>query len=489
MAQRWHTLWFLMALVCAVIALPLKATAQTAPPPAPAAPPVSADRAELQTLLDILQNDSKRQILIEALKETVNNAKTTTEKAPPALPESITQRIIQALEHTFRTHIINTQKSVFATLDSTIDWVLRGSMASLLACALVIGARMLRKQRRTPPPTTNTPWIKRLTLTPQGTQTALWVRLVLLITSETIVWLIALSVFSYGWIGFPNFDVLSNPLFVHVLIKTFYAAVIVFGLLVLWVFANNVIMGSLDKMGDKDSAHKKRISTFLMIAHNALRIALIITGIMMLLDVMGIDITPIWASVGVFGLAIGFGAQKLVRDIINGIFIQLESAFYEGDVVQVGGIMGTVDRITVRSVAMRDLQGTYHIIPFSEVTTVSNYTRDFAYHVGVFGVAYKEKIPLVKAALQKAFDQLLESEYKNDILDSLALDGIVNLADSAVEIRTRIKTKAGMQWAVGRLYTELVKNVLDENGIDIPFPHRHVIVAPDTPNNLPKKTT
>ena len=140
------------------------------------------------------------------------------------------------------------------------------------------------------------------------------------------------------------------------------------------------------------------------------------------------------------GLAIGFGAQKLVQDIISGVFIQLENAMNVGDVVGAGGITGVVERLTLRSVSLRDLSGVYHIIPFSSVDAVSNYMRTFSFHVEEVGIAYKENVSDGKAAMQEAFDRLMQTEHKPDILAPLEMHGVTGLGDSAVLIRARIKT-------------------------------------------------
>lgn len=233
-----------------------------------------------------------------------------------------------------------------------------------------------------------------------------------------------------------------------------------------------------------------RTRTLLGLLRNAFTIAVVTVGLMTMLSELGVDIAPLVAGAGVIGLAIGFGAQKLVQDIITGIFIQLENAINEGDVVGVGSVTGGVEKLTIRSVSLRGLDGVLHIIPFSAVDAVSNYTRHFAYHVADIGVGYAEKIPAVKAAMTMAFDRLTEGEHGASILAPLEMHGVVALGDSAVTIRARIKTKPGAQWAVGRAYTEHVKEVLDERGIEIPFPHREIKLPKDLLKSLdlPPKT-
>ncbi|MFP3341022.1 mechanosensitive channel protein [Halomonas sp. SIMBA_159] len=215
-----------------------------------------------------------------------------------------------------------------------------------------------------------------------------------------------------------------------------------------------------------------RAKTLLSLFRNALAIAMVtITG-MILLSEIGINIGPLIAGAGVLGLAIGFGAQKLVQDVITGVFIQVENAMNTGDVVTVGGVTGTAERLSIRSVGIRDLSGTYHIVPFSSVDTVSNYMREYGNHVGEYGIGYNESIDEAIEQLQLAFEDLKASEeHGQKLLADLTVAGVTALADSSVNIRVVIKTTPGDQWAVGRAYNRLVKLRFDAAGIEIPFPH------------------
>jgi moderate conductance mechanosensitive channel len=214
-----------------------------------------------------------------------------------------------------------------------------------------------------------------------------------------------------------------------------------------------------------------REKTLLNLFKNAFTIALVVFGTMLALAQIGVNIAPLLAGAGVVGLAIGFGAQKLVQDIITGIFIQFENIMNEGDVVAVGNWSGVVEKLTIRSVTIRDLNGTVHLIPFSSVDQVSNMMRGFSYHVAEFGVAYDSNIDVVKAAMQEAFERLMQTEHKDEILDELDMQGITAFRDSAITVRARIKTLPGKQWGTGRRYSELVKTVFAERGIEIPYPH------------------
>lgn len=230
-----------------------------------------------------------------------------------------------------------------------------------------------------------------------------------------------------------------------------------------------------------------REKTLLTIFRNATAIAIIVMTLMIVLSEIGINIGPLLAGAGVLGLAIGFGAQKLVQDVITGVFIQMENAINAGDVVTANGLTGVAEKLTIRSLGLRDLSGTYHVIPFSSVDTVSNYMREFAYHVGEYGVAYREDTDEVVVKLREAFAELMaDDEYRESILcDELEVHGVTALADSSVNIRVRIKTLPGSQWAVGREYNRLVKRHLDAAGIEIPFPHLTLYFGEDKQGNAP----
>ncbi|MEM6973393.1 MAG: mechanosensitive ion channel domain-containing protein [Pseudomonadota bacterium] len=221
-----------------------------------------------------------------------------------------------------------------------------------------------------------------------------------------------------------------------------------------------------------DRSPTAREQTLLTLLKNAGTIAIVVITLMFSLSEIGIDIAPLIASAGVLGLAIGFGAQKMVQDIITGIFIQFENAINVGDVITVGGTTGTVEKLTIRSVSLRDLHGVFHVIPFSSVDMVSNYMRSFAYHVADLGIAYREDIDAGRAVMQRCFDAMrADPEWRHKISGDLEWFGVQELGDSAVVLRARVRTTPGTQWGVGRQYNELLKKACDAEGIEIPFPH------------------
>ncbi len=235
---------------------------------------------------------------------------------------------------------------------------------------------------------------------------------------------------------------------------------------------------------DFGSAPSSRETTLLSLLRNAATIALIIITLMFVLAEIGLNIGPLLASAGVLGLAIGFGAQKMVQDIITGVFIQFENAMNVGDVVSLGGTTGTVEKLTIRSVSLRDLQGAFHIIPFSSVDMVTNYMRDFAYFVCDMGVGYRENVAEVKDAMFDAFEELKNDPAQSgNIIADMEWFGLNSFGDSAIVLRSRIKTKPGTQWGVGRAYNAICKRIFDERDIEIPFPYRTFVMGESKEGN------
>ncbi|GGF06104.1 mechanosensitive ion channel [Stappia taiwanensis] len=224
------------------------------------------------------------------------------------------------------------------------------------------------------------------------------------------------------------------------------------------------------KLNPRGRLPTSREKTLFGLFRNAFSIVLVVMVALLTLSELGVNIGPLIAGAGVFGLAISFGSQKLVQDIINGAFIQFENAMNEGDVVTLGGVTGTVENLTIRSVRLRDLDGTAHVIPFSTVDRIANFMRGYAYHVAAIGVAYDSDIGQVKRAMETAFERLKKEEIGVQILEPLEMHGVTTFGDSAITVRARIKTVPGSQWAVGRAYNEKIKAVFDEEGIEIPFP-------------------
>lgn len=239
-------------------------------------------------------------------------------------------------------------------------------------------------------------------------------------------------------------------------------------------FLNTVLQRSIEKAAKSDEK-KSRAKTLLPLIRNTLGIVIGLLVVLSVLAELGVNIGPLLAGAGVLGLAVGFGAQTLVKDIITGLFIVLEGIIRIDDVVEVAGRAGAVERITIRTIVLRDLAGDQHTIPWSSVDTVRNMTMLFSVAMIECGVAYREDVQEVKGHLKDLCDWFAtESEFKDKILEEPLIDGVTGLGDSAVVLRVRIKTQPGEHWALTRAFNERMKEVFDENDIEIPFPH-HVV--------------
>ncbi len=219
----------------------------------------------------------------------------------------------------------------------------------------------------------------------------------------------------------------------------------------------------------------KRIQTLINIFVRVVYIVLFGVGLTTILSALGINIGPIITAAGIFGLAISFGAQNLVRDIINGFFIILENQVRTGDVAVINGTGGLVESINLRTIVLRDLQGIVHIFPHGIITSLSNLTKDWSAAVFDIGVAYKEDPDRVSAVIKEVADDLRNDDYfRWLILEPVEIFGVDSFGDSSVVIKARIKTKPIKQWEVGREFRKRLKKAFDKNGIEIPFPHRSV---------------
>ncbi|RCX32052.1 mechanosensitive ion channel domain-containing protein [Thioalbus denitrificans] len=229
-----------------------------------------------------------------------------------------------------------------------------------------------------------------------------------------------------------------------------------------------------------------RTRTLMSVARNALLVVVSVVSVLMILSELGINIAPLLAGAGVVGLAVGFGAQKLVQDVITGVFILFQDLMAVGDVVKLGDRAGVVEAISIRSVRLRDLTGTVHTIPFSAIDTVSNLTRDFSFYVFDVGVAYREDVDQVMDLLRAVGDELqADPAFAPLILEPLEVLGVDAFADSAVMIKARIKTVPLKQWSVGREFNRRMKHRFDAEGIEIPFPHLSVYFGADKEGKAP----
>lgn len=237
----------------------------------------------------------------------------------------------------------------------------------------------------------------------------------------------------------------------------------------------NYLLKKSEEEGEPPSESEKRIETIVRLVKQAALLALWLTIILIILREFGIEIGPIIASAGIVGLAVGFGAQNLVRDFISGFFIILENQLRVGDVAVVNGTGGLVEKINFRTIVLRDLGGTVHIFPNGTVTTLSNLTNEWSAYIFDIGVAYKENTDRVIEVMEKVGQTMIEdAEFGSLMLEPPEIFGVDKFGDSAVIIKGRIKTRPIRQWFVGREFLRRIKQAFDENNIEIPFPHRTI---------------
>lgn len=215
-----------------------------------------------------------------------------------------------------------------------------------------------------------------------------------------------------------------------------------------------------------------RLHTIGGLVQNAVNVLVISAAALMILEELGVNITPLLTAAGIGGLAVGFGAQNLVRDVISGFFLILEDQIHVGDVVKIDSTSGLVEKVKLRTVVLRDLSGTVHVIPNGSISTLSNMTKDFSYAVLDIGVAYKEDTDLVADELRTVGEALqADPSFGPSILTPLEVLGVDDFTDSAVTIKIRLKTVPLKQWMVGRELRRRIKKAFDARGIEIPFPH------------------
>ena len=236
-----------------------------------------------------------------------------------------------------------------------------------------------------------------------------------------------------------------------------------------------------------DSAEEgRRIETLARVfRHSSSTVIALVAG-MLALSELGISIAPILGAAGVMGIAVGFGAQSLIKDYFSGIFLLLENQIRQGDAVEICGKVGDVEDITLRYVCLRDINGNVHYVPNGQITTVTNKSREYAYALIDVGIAYRENLDEVYEVLSKIGSELRSDEIIGPkILKDLEIQGVQDLADSAVIVRCRFKTVALEQWSVRRAFLGRIKREFDSSGIEIPYPHMTVYAGQDKQSNAP----
>lgn len=237
--------------------------------------------------------------------------------------------------------------------------------------------------------------------------------------------------------------------------------------------------------GEPPSESQKRIETITRLIRQGLLLALWITAGLVILQEIGVEVGPIMASAGIAGVALGFGAQNLVRDVISGFFIILENQIRVGDVAVINGTGGLVEKINFRTTVLRDNAGTVHVFPNGTINTLANMTNEWSAYVFNLRVAYHENVDKVVEVIRSVGRQMLEDDkFKTKMLGEPEIFGIDALSDSAIVIQGRLKTKPIRQWDVGREFLRRIKLAFEANEIEIPFPQQTLRFSTDQ-NALP----
>jgi moderate conductance mechanosensitive channel len=236
-----------------------------------------------------------------------------------------------------------------------------------------------------------------------------------------------------------------------------------------------IVRHMVAQRGGADMELEKRAATLGGIIRKTLAALIWVLAIVMSLKEAGFDIGPILAGAGIVGLAVGFGAQNLVHDIISGMFMLLENQIRVNDVAVLNGTGGLVEAINLRTTVLRAMDGTVHVFRNGAINTLANMTHGYSYYVFDIGVAYKEDTDHVIEVVKAIADEVMHEEpYKNLILEPLDVLGVDQFADSSVVIKARFKTAPIQQWTVGREMNRRIKKKFDELGIEIPFPHTSI---------------
>jgi len=280
--------------------------------------------------------------------------------------------------------------------------------------------------------------------------------------------------------GLQSLKLLTSPAGRQVLSSAISITLVLVVALVLWETLSSAIeryLSATDSEGNQ-LQRSGRARTLLPLARNVVMGVLVIAVTLIVLSELGVNIAPLLAGAGVLGIAIGFGSQKLVQDIITGAFILFEDTIAVGDVVKIGEHSGVVEAISIRAIRLRDVQGSVHTIPFGAVTTAINLTKGFNYALFDIGVSYNADCDRVGVVLSEiAAEMRAEPRWQSAIIDPMEVQGIDRFDASSVVIRARLKTVPSEKWAVMREFHRRLKKRFEVEGIEIPFPQQQIWIG------------
>ena len=260
-------------------------------------------------------------------------------------------------------------------------------------------------------------------------------------------------------------------------------AFIILGALVVWQFSLNIISNIIRRSIRPDKfksvrEEKLREDTLISILNATLKISVVIIAIMLVMTEVGIEIAPLLAGAGVAGVALGFGAQSMVKDYLAGMFIIMENQYRVGDIVRINNedrVAGVVERLTVRQTVLRDLDGMVHHIPNGEITVATNMTMEFSKINLDIGVGYSTDLDkLEKIVNDVGIELMKDKDWKEKIIEVPKFERVDDFGDSAIIVKILGKTQPTEQWAVAGQMRKRLKKAFDKNGIEIPFPQRTI---------------
>jgi small conductance mechanosensitive channel len=349
-----------------------------------------------------------------------------------------------------------------------------------VSVAIVVGAMLLVwavkrlvgwALRRLPGPHTADRTIRMTRITRLTTAVARLLAAIGAVVMVLNVWGLDISAWASRTLG-PEFEAAGLRMLLLLLVAA--AAFEAAGFAIGWLFS-----------GVAANAHEVRrqaqLKTLGPVIQRVAQTTIVVVAGLMAMSEIGVKIGPLIAGAGVIGIALGFGAQTLVKDFLTGMFLIIEDIVSVGDVVRIGDSGGLVEQMTLRTIRLRDFDGTLHVFPYGEAQVVHNLTKTFSYYVFNLQISYGADIDEAMSIMRRVGAGMqAEAAYADLILDPIEVVGVDNLADSGVVLKARIKTQPIQQWTVGREYNRRIKLAFDEAGIEIPFPHMK-IVLPDQP--------
>ncbi len=266
-------------------------------------------------------------------------------------------------------------------------------------------------------------------------------------------------------------------------ILTVFAAAVILTVIVRLYIAKlqKYVLARKERKVKQPAEYQKRVETVFRVLGKFAYFVIWTVSIMIVLSMIGLSMGPIIALLGILGAAVGFGSQGIIKDLINGFFIILENQIRIGDVVAVNGKAGVLEEIDLRKVVLRDVSGAVHIFTNGSIEKLSNMTKGFSAYVFEIRVAYKEEIDKITGLICEAGADLKKDPVLGPkILDKVEVFGLDRFASSSVIIKGRIKTLPRQHRTVGREFNRIIKNIFDENGVEIPFAHKSFYFGSDS---------